>query len=29
MPIASGEPTFDPMFGFPNGRKIRGKYIVG
>lgn len=21
------EPTFDPLVGFPNGRKIRGMYV--
>ncbi|XP_018300796.1 NADH dehydrogenase [ubiquinone] 1 beta subcomplex subunit 7 [Mycetomoellerius zeteki] len=25
MPKSDGKPTFDPMFGFPNGRKIREK----
>ncbi|XP_011867524.1 PREDICTED: NADH dehydrogenase [ubiquinone] 1 beta subcomplex subunit 7 [Vollenhovia emeryi] len=23
MPVPDGKPTFDPMFGFPNGRKPR------
>lgn len=26
MPVPEGSPTFDPMYGFPDGRKPRGKY---
>ena len=26
MPKSDGKPTFDPMYGFPNGRKIRGMF---
>lgn len=28
MPVPNGKPTFNPMLGFPNGRKVRGKYSI-